>query len=245
MNERIKIASPAPEYAAGTQQGPWVGRSVERREDAALLTGRGAFADDVGVKPGTLHAAFLRSPHAHARLNHIDARPALAIPGVRAVLTGEEVKRWAAPFVVGVKAPMEHWCVAVDKVRYAGEPVAVVVAEDRYVAEDALERIVVEYEPLPAVLDLEAAIAPDAPILHEAVGRNVVSDRTFSYGDPQTAFASAPHRVSLKVRYPRNSCTPIECGVVVAEHLPGNEGYDVTANFMGPFSLHAVMALAL
>src|SRR5262249_31008088 len=70
-------------------------------------------------------------------------------------------------------------------------------------------------------------------------------DRTFSYGDPQTAFASAPHRVSLKMRYPRNSCTPIECGVVLAEHLPGNEGYDVTANFMGPFSLHAVMALAL
>src|SRR5262245_17211758 len=134
MNERIKIASPACEHAAGTQHGPWLGRSIERREDAALLIGRGAFADDVGTKPGTLHAAFLRSPHAHARLNHIDARPALAIPGVRTVLTGEEVKRWAAPFVVGVKAPMEHWCVAVDKVRYAGEPVAVVVAEDRYVA---------------------------------------------------------------------------------------------------------------
>src|SRR5690348_713882 len=90
----------------------WLGRSVERREDAALLTGRGAFADDVGVKPGTLHAAFLRSPHAHAHLRGIDFTAALDIPGVRCVLTGEEVKRWAAPFVVGVKAPMQHWCLA-------------------------------------------------------------------------------------------------------------------------------------
>ena len=224
---------------------PWLGRSVERREDAALLTGAGCFADDAGTKPGTLHAAFLRSPHAHAKLRGIDASAALAIPGVRAVLTGEDVTRWAAPFVVGVKAPMHHWCLAVDKVRYAGEPLAVVVAEDRYLAEDALEHIVVDYDALPAAVDVPAAIAAGAPILHEAVGSNVVSDRAFSYGDPDAAFASAPHRIRLKIRYPRNSCTPIECGVVVAEHLAGNEGYDVLANFMGPFSLHAVMALAL
>ena len=223
----------------------WTGRPVERREDAALLSGAGRFADDVGTRPGTLHAAFLRSPHAHAHLRGIEIAAALRMRGVRAVLTGLDVQRWAAPFVVGVKAPMEHWCMAVDKVRYVGEPVALVVAEDRYLAEDALELIEVDYEPLSAVVDIDSAIAPDAPILHERIGSNVVSDRSFTYGDPDAAFASAPHRVGLQVRYPRNSCTPIECSVVVAEYLTGDEGYDVLANFMGPFSLHAVMALAL
>jgi 2-furoyl-CoA dehydrogenase large subunit len=155
------------------------------------------------------------------------------------------VKRWSQPFVVGVKQPMQHWALAVDRVRYAGEAVAVVVAENRYLAEDALDLISVDYKALPAVVDIERAMAPDAPILHEAVGSNVVSDRSFAYGDTATAFANAAHRVALTAHYPRNSCTPIECAVVIAEHLAGDEGYDVTSNFMGPFSLHAVMALAL
>ena len=224
---------------------PTLGQPIERLEDAALLTGRGRFGDDLGVTPGTLHAAVLRSPHAHAELIAIDAAAALAMPGVRAVLTGEDVKRWSQPFVVGVKQPMQHWALAVDRVRYAGEPVAVVVAQDRYLAEDALDAIRVDYRALPAVVDIERAIQPDAPVLHAAVGSNVVSDRQFAYGDTASAFATAPHRVALTVHYPRNTCTPIECGVVVAEHLPGGEGYDVLSNFMGPFSLHAVMALAL
>jgi 2-furoyl-CoA dehydrogenase large subunit len=242
VNERTRL--PASDVAPLTAE-QWTGRSLERREDAALLTGTGRFADDLGVRPGTMHAAFVRSPYAHARIQSIDASAALALPGVRTVLTGTDVKRGAAPFVVGVKAPMEHWCLAVDKVRYAGEPVAIVVAEDRYLAEDALDLVRVEYEALPAAAEIDAAVAADAPVLHEAVGSNIVSDRRFVYGDPDAVFAAAPHRVRLTVRYPRNSCTPIECFVVVAEHLPGEEGYDVLANFMGPFSLHAVMALAL
>jgi len=230
---------------AGAAAETWTGRSIERREDVMLLTGRGRYADDLGTRPGTLHAAFVRSPHAHARLRAIDATRAFSVPGVRAVLSGADIKRWAAPFVVGVKAPMEHWCLAVDKVRYVGEPVALVVAEDRYLAEDALELIDVEYEALAAAVEIESAIAAHAPILHERVGSNVVSDRSFVYGDPDAAFASAPHRVRLHVRYPRNSCTPIEGSVVVAEHMSAEEGYEVLANFMGPFSLHAVMAMAL
>ncbi|HEU4777946.1 MAG TPA: molybdopterin cofactor-binding domain-containing protein, partial [Telluria sp.] len=222
-----------------------VGQSVPRVEDDALLSGRGRYGDDIGVRPGTLHAAVLRSPHAHAELLQLEASAALAMPGVRAVLTGEDVQRWSQPFVVGVKQPMEHWALAVDRVRYVGEAVAVVIAESRYLAEDALDAIRVSYRSLPAVIDIEKAMTPEAPVLHPAVGSNVVSDRSFSYGDAPTAFAQAAHRVALTVRYPRNSCTPIECGVVVAEHLPGDEGYDVLSNFMGPFSLHAVMALAL
>ena len=220
------------------------GQPLQRFEDAALLSGKGQFIDDLGVKPGTLYAAVLRSPHAHAKLINIDTSAAQSMPGVRAVVTRDDVQRWAAPFVVGVKQPMEHWCLAVDRVRYVGEPVAVVVAEDRYLAEDALDLIQVEYEPLTAVTVIERAIASDCVVLHEAVGSNVVSDRSFRYGDPETAFSQATHRVSLTADYPRNSCTPIECFGCIAEYL-GDDGYDVLSNFMGPFSLHTVMALAL
>ncbi|WP_411880553.1 xanthine dehydrogenase family protein molybdopterin-binding subunit [Polaromonas sp. YR568] len=222
-----------------------VGKSVERVEDGALLTGRGRFGDDLGVSAATLHAAVLRSPHAHAELLGIDAAAALLMPGVRAVLTGEDVRQWSQPFVVGVKQPMQHWALATDRVRYAGEPVAVVVAESRYLAEDALDAIKVHYRGLPSVVDIERAMEPQAVVLHADVGSNIVSDRRFSYGNCADAFATADHTVSTTVHYPRNSCTPIECGVVVAEHLAGDGAYDVLSNFMGPFSLHAVMALAL
>lgn len=222
-----------------------LGRARERVEDAALLRGLGRYGDDLPTPPGTLHAAVLRSPHAHARLGAVDASAALERPGVRAVLTGEDVRAWGAPFPVGVRQPMEHWCLAVDTVRYVGEPVAVVIAEDRYLAEDALDAVTVEYEPLPVVVDPEAAAEADAPVLHPAVGGNVVADRSYRYGDPEQAFEQAPHRVSLKVRYPRNACTPIECFVVLAEYRPEEAGYDVMANFQGPFALHPVMARAL
>ncbi len=222
----------------------WTGQALQRREDAALLTGAGRYADDLGIHPGTLHAAFLRSPHAHAHIKSIDCSRALAHQGVRCVLVGSDVRGWAKPFVVGVKQPMEHWCIAVDKVRYVGEPIAVVVADSRYIAEDALDLIDVDYETVGAVVDTQAATNANAPVLHEAVGSNVVSDRQFVYGEPDAAFSAAPHRVKIKIRYPRNSCTPIETYVVVAEHASEGD-YDVLSNFMGPFSLHAVMALAL
>ena len=223
---------------------PLVGRAVERVEDAALLTGRGRFADDVGEPPGTAHAGVLRAPHAHAGIVSLDATAALSMPEVVTVLTGEDVAAWSRPFIAGVKQPMRHHALAVDRVRYAGEPVAVVVARDRYAAEDALERIEVEYRELPPVVDPVAAATAGAPLLHDAVGSNVVSDRRFRYGDPDAAFADAGHRVAVSVRYPRNACTPIEGFVVVAEHL-GDDGYDVLSNFQGPFTLHAVMARAL
>lgn len=234
-----------PGAAAQATDSAFVGRRHERLEDAALLSGRGTYGDDLPVKPGTLHAAIVRSPHAHARVLEIDATAAQAVAGVRAVLTPADVKRWSQPFVVGVKSPMEHWSLAQERVRYVGEPVAVVVAQDRYVAEDAAERVRVRYEVLAVAVDIEAAIADGAPLLHPAAGSNVVSDRCFRYGEPDVAFAAARHRIALTVHYPRNSCTPIEGGVVIAEHLAGDEGYEVSSNFMGPFSLHAVMAMAL
>jgi 2-furoyl-CoA dehydrogenase large subunit len=223
----------------------WLGQSIERVEDAALLTGHGRYIDDLAVRPGTLHAAILRSPHAHAVLRSINADAARSAAGVAAVLTGADVTALSASLVVGVRAPIQCWPIAVERVRYVGEPLAVVVAADRYLAEDALELIEVEYEPLPAVMDPLAALDAKVPLLHEALKSNVASDRSFRYGDPERAFAQAARKVSVTIHYPRNSCTPIETYGVVAEYDPGEDAYDVLANFMGPFSMHPVMARAL
>ena len=222
-----------------------IGEARERLEDAALLRGAGRYLDDLPTAPGTGHAAVLRSPHAHARLLGVDTTRAAALEGVHAVVTGADAHAWSAPFLIGVRRKMEHWCIAIDRVRYAGEPVAIVVAEDRYRAEDALALIDARYTPLPAVVDPEAAAAPEAPLLHEGDGGNVVSRRTFRYGDPEAAFAKAPHRIATTVRYPRNACTPIECLGLVASYRPDDGSYDVLSNFQGPLVLHPVMARAL
>jgi 2-furoyl-CoA dehydrogenase large subunit len=232
-------------FSLGKLGPPWVGQSIPRVEDAALLTGRGRFVDDLGVRPGTLHAAILRSPHAHADIVSIELSAAKRAPGVIAVLDGEDVKTLTSSLVVGVKAPVECWPIAVGRVRYVGEPVAIVVAADRYLAEDAADLIEVQYQVRPAVIDPLVALSADAPILHDGFKGNVASDRTFRYGDPDQAFASAAHRISLDICYPRNSCTPIETYGVVAEYDPGDDAYDVLANFQGPFSIHAVLSRAL
>jgi len=199
----------------------------------------------VGVPPGTLHAAILRSPHAHAEIRAINTEAARCAHGVAAVITAADVTKLSASLVVGVKAPIECWPIATSRVRYVGEPVAVVVATDRYLAEDALELIEVDYAPLPAIVDPLAALDPKLPPLHEGLGGNIASDRSFRYGDPERAFAETARKVSVSISYPRNSCTPIETYGIVATYDPGEDAYDVLANFQGPFSLHAVMARAL
>jgi len=214
--------------------GELIGQSLERFEDFALLTGRGRYADDLPVPTGTLHAAILRSPHARAEILAIDTARALAMPGVACIVTGDDARRWTRPFIAAVKSPIEHWCLAIERVRYQGEPIAVVVAGDRYRAEDALERIDVTYRLLSPTVDPRAG-----------AGDNIVSDRRFHYGDPEAALAAAANRIAITTEYPRNGCPPLECFVVVAEHLAGEGAYEVTANFQGPFSLHPVMALGL
>jgi 2-furoyl-CoA dehydrogenase large subunit len=234
-----------PTIGESNAAGPWVGRSIPRVEDAALLTGRGRFIDDLGVRPGTLYAAILRSPHAHAQIVSIDSAAARRADGVVAVLTGDDIKALTNSLVVGVKAPVECWPIAVGRVRYVGEPVAVVIASDRYRAEDAVDLIEVRYTALVANIDPLKALLPDTPVLHDGFGGNVASDRTFRYGDPERAFAEAAHRVSIDIRYPRNSCTPIETYGVVADYDASEDAFDILANFQGPFSIHAVISRAL
>jgi 2-furoyl-CoA dehydrogenase large subunit len=223
----------------------YVGRSVERVEDAALLTGCGRFIDDLGAPPGTLHAAILRSPHAHADVVSVGKDAALKLPGVFAVVSGADLESVAGGLAPAVRAKIDTRVIAVDRVRYVGEPVAVVIARDRYLAEDGAELVEVEYRVRPAVVDPEAALGEGAPILHEGVGGNLVSERSFRYGDPDAAFADAEHSLAVTVRYPRNAGSPIETYGLVASYDAAEGGYDILANFQGPFSLHAVMARAL
>src|SRR5262249_29816204 len=118
-------------------QRDWIGQSLERVEDAALLSGRGAYMDDLGVKPGTLHAAILRSPHAHADVVAVKVEAARGLPGVLAALSGTDIAAVTAPLLSGLRAPIEAQAIATDRVRYVGEPVAIAIACDRYRAEDA------------------------------------------------------------------------------------------------------------
>src|SRR5262249_53948977 len=153
------------------------GRSVRRKEDHRLLTGRGKYAADFRL-PGMLHGAVLRSAHAHARLGAIRIEAALGLPGVAAIVTGKDLgaighiplRLGPRPGVIACLQPP----LAREKVRYVGEPVALVVGDSRYLAEDALDLIEVDYEPLPAVTDARRALERDAPVLHEAIGGNVV-----------------------------------------------------------------------
>src|SRR5262245_36599004 len=154
-----------------------LGNPLVRKEDPALLSGCGRYADDLAVSNGTLHAHVVRSPHAHAKILRIDVAAALALPGVAAVISGEDVRKLTDPFLIALKQPVHQWSLAVERVRYVGEAVALVVAESRYVAEDAAELVEVDYEPVEAVIDPIAACGPSAPLLHPACKTNEISVR--------------------------------------------------------------------
>lgn len=225
----------------------YVGQPLTRLEDPALLTGQGNFLDDLDPLPGTLVAAVVRSPHPHARIKGIDLDRARAHPGVAAVIGPDEVRETLKPFPLSLRAPMPYYPTGVDKVRFVGEPVAVVVATDRYTAEDAAELVEVDYQLLPAVVDTDLALDLDAPRLHEDAPSNVASDRTFHFGDVDDAFAAADHVVSGSYRFPRYSSTPMECFSVISDWRQEATGPYVTAysNFHGPFSMVPVLSGAL
>ena len=223
------------DVSGATAGGGWIGATPLRVEDEALLRGRGRFIDDLSPVPGAMHLALVRSPFAHARIRGIDTAAALASPGTLAVLTGADLAAVGRPLGAVVRGATEHHVVAVDVARYAGEPVAVVVAQDRYVAEDAAELVEVDYEPLDAVVDPRAA----------AEAGHVVSDRSFRYGDPEAAFAAAHTVVRGRFPFGRWLATPVECFGVVADWDHAADSLTVWANFQGPFTLHTVAAGAL
>src|SRR6059036_605887 len=223
----------------------WIGKPVRRVEDARLLTGRGRYIDDHPPVANVHHAAIVRSPHAHARIRGYDLTAALAVDGVVGAITGEDVLRHTKPFGVGVTAPVHYYCAATDKARFVGEPVAVVVAKSRYVAEDAAELVRVSYEPLPAVVDPERALEPDAPVLHDAVGTNLAGHRRLVYGDPDRAFGEADVVLKERFRFPKYGSTPIETYGVIAAWDSLEGVCTVWSNFMGPFIMHPLTARVL
>ena len=194
--------------------------AVRRREDPRLITGAGEFVDDLRV-PGCLHAAMLRSPHAHARIVSIDASAARRAPGVIGVFVAADLGAVGGPIPIyaphpALRVPCRISVLARERVRFVGEAVAVVVADDPYRAHDALDLIRVEYEALPAVVDVEGAIAAGATVVHEEIGSNVVAEWRQQVGDAAAAIASAPVVVKTRVRLSRGGAHPLEPRGLVA-----------------------------
>ena len=181
---------------------------IRRREDPRLITGRATYTDDIPL-PGTAHAAILRSPHAHARIKSIDTSKASASEGVVAVYTGADTDGVLEPIPTAWLIPdsdlktVAHPAIAKDVVRYQGDAVAVVVAEDRYQAEDALQLIDVDYEPLPAVLDPQKAMEDGAPQLHEDAPNNQAFHWVVDGGDTEAAFNAAEVVVKDRIVHQR------------------------------------------
>ncbi len=208
------------------------GVSTPRIEDPALLMGRARFVDDIRL-PGTLSCAFVRSPFAHAVVGRIDTAAARALPGVHAIYTladltphltaertplGQSVRELAGLASRQLRENISPFILARDEVCYVGDPIAVVVADSRYVAEDAAEQVEVELTPLPAVSDCRDAMQDGAPPVHQRVRSNILTEYSIAYGDCVQAFAGASHKVGLTLRQHRGGAHSIEGRGVLARH---------------------------
>ncbi len=225
--------------------GRYVGARVMRVEDPRFLTGRATYLDDI-EPPGTLHVAFHRSPYAHARIVSVDTSRARALEGVALVVAGEDLLD-LAPFTTTISTRPEaktgiRRMLPSDRVRHVGEAVVAVVARSRYIAEDAAELIDVEYEPLPVVLDPEAALAPGAPVLHDDLGDNNFAHIEFEAGDVDAAFARASHVFRKRFHFGRCHAAPLECRGVIADWDAGERSVTVWTSTQMPFLVRGMLA---
>src|SRR5438477_4637854 len=213
-----------------------IGARIARLEDAPLLRGQGRFIDDLKV-PDTLHAAFVRSPHAHAAIKRVTKDAALALPGVNAVLTLDDL----AP-VMPKRRMLRHsnsgtpldrmWCFALadGEVSYVGETVAIVIADSRYIAEDAAALVEVDYDVLPAVSDCRKAAAPDAPTIRRELNSNIVASYKVAFGDSEAAFGKATHVFHEDLWQHRGAGHPIEGRGILAEYRGTGDGITAWAS---------------
>lgn len=189
-----------------------IGASVDRVEDPRLLTGRGRFVDDV-VAPRMLHAAFLRSVVPHGRLDAIDTSAAMALPGVAAVLTAKDLAEVCASISQqgppGLRTPV-FTVLATDRVRFVGDPIAIVIADSRYLAEDACDLVELDITALPPLTSAEAALAPGAPRLYDDLADNYAYAAHFEYGDVAAMFSDAPRIIRHTFRQHRHAGVPME-----------------------------------
>jgi len=219
---------------------PFVGRALPRREDRRLLTGRGQFIADLDL-PHMLHAVFVRSPVAHARIGSVHLAQALAAPGVVCALTGADLLALLPPVPDTQLSLPSKWTALVqhkfinpqqpllahDKVRHVGEAVAVIVAESRYAAEDAAQLVGLDLDPLPPVVDPEAALRPGAPIVHDKFHTNLIGAFTIGKGDIDTALARSPHKLKRRLHHHRYAAAPMECRGVVGLHDPRTDSVTI------------------
>ena len=206
-----------------------VGAKVIRKEDPNLLTGRGQFVDDIQLT-GTTHMAFVRSTEAHALIKGIDVSAALECEGVIGAWTAADLELPPLPGVPGLERP----ALAIDKVRFVGEAVAVVVAENKYAAADGTELVIVDYEPLGAVTSIKEATAENAPLLYDELGSNTVAEVP-TEDDHQAIFDAAPHTETIKLINNRCTAAPIETNACLADYGPA--GLTVWASFQAPHHL--------
>jgi len=225
---------------------PFVSADRRVREDRRFVVGKGRFVADI-VPQGVKHVALVSCPFPAARIKAIDKSAALAMPGVQYVIEGHELAAGTEPLATGLDTPhVPRRPLAVDVARYAGEWVAAVVADSRALAEDAAELVVVDYEPLPFVLDGDEAYAPGSPLVHEAHGSNVLLDRTFVWGEVDKDFAASPHKLKHRVTWGRSSTVPIETFGVTSSWDPWREVLDIWASIQMPkYPDQTAMALRL
>lgn len=222
-----------------------IGKALPRKEDRRLLTGHGRFLDDIQMA-GELHACFVRSPYPHAQILSIDTETALAAPGVVTVVTGKDLAEWTttarmAPPIEGLQ-PIEMTALPSDKVRFQGDPVACIVATDRYLAEDALELVEIDYEPLESAADMFKAMKKEAPLIDEEMGTNLISHQTFETGNIQKLLRNANRVVESTFSTPRQTQLPIETRGCIAEWDEGNQHLTMHVGNQAPHPYRTVLA---
>ena len=225
----------------------WIGKRVKRKEDPRFLTGTGTFTDDIQI-PGMLYAVLVRSPYAHARIKKIDLSKALEVPGVVCALTGEEVAECTSPVPNNLREPyseIEDYCLAVGKARYAGEAIAAIAVENKYLAEDILELVQVDYEALDPVVNPEKAMESESALVHENVPSNVVWQGKYDYGDVDGAFEEADLVVKDRLYFHRFTSAPLENTVVIADYDDRWETLTIWSNTQRPMFNHRFISHAL
>lgn len=222
--QSVSIVKPQAPPAGSPET--FVGRRLRRKEDLRFLTGAARYLGDAAL-PRMLHVAFVRSAHAHAHIRRIVLDEALRLPGVAAAYTGEQIHRLAkpirTPFGAGSYRESDYPLLAVGKARFAGEPLAAVVAETRYLAEDAAGLVEVEYEPLNPVVTIDDSVSPSAPLVHEELPGNVYCDERQEYGSVGTAATGAAAAVEAVFRSQRSAAAPLECRGALARYDAGTE----------------------
>jgi carbon-monoxide dehydrogenase large subunit len=226
----------------------FVGQPLKRREDAVLVSGHGVYVDDIKFS-GMLHAAILRSAYGHARIKKIDLSAALESPGVVLALSGQDLLGKTKPLPLSVTLPWmkktDVYMLAIDRVYFTGEAVAIVVATDRYLAEDALEKIEIEYEPLEAINDAERALEPTSPILYPGWDSNELIAYHFKIGEVEQAFATSDFVVKEKITRHRYAAAPLETRGYVANYDPFSKVLTYYASTQTPHILRTLIAESL